>query len=267
MKWIKRILLAILGLVALVLLVFAGIIVFDAVFGSKTADFANVEYTDAEGNTLLGYLATPEGPGPHPGVLMIHEWWGLNEGITVMAEALAAEGYVVLAPDAYRGQVTGLFPRALWLRLTTPQEQIFNDVDAGLAHLRSLKNVDADRVASMGFCFGGGQSLQLGLRQSENLAMTIIYYGSVVTDPDLLRPLTEAQPVLGVFAEEDQQIFVEDVLEFEAALNSLGIENQIMIYPDVGHAFINEENFNQAGTAGDAWQEAVDFLAANLKGE
>jgi dienelactone hydrolase len=109
--------------------------------------------------------------------------------------------------------------------------------------------------------------LQLGLRQSENLAMTIIYYGAVVMEPELLRPLIEAQPVLGVFAEEDQQIFVDDVLEFEAAMNSLGIENQVTIYPDVGHGFINEHNFNQPGTAGDAWQEAVTFLADNFQNE
>ena len=107
--------------------------------------------------------------------VLFDKWWGLNEGITVLADALAQEGYVVLAADAYRGQVTSLFPRALWLRLTTPSDQIFADVDAALAHLRGLENVDPSRVASMGFCFGGGQSLQLGMRQSEKLSATIIY--------------------------------------------------------------------------------------------
>ena len=80
--------------------------------------------------------------------------------MTILADALAAEGYVVLAPDAYRGNVTAAFPRALWLRLTTPEEQVFNDVDASLAHLMSLENVDAERLASMGFCFGGNQGMR-----------------------------------------------------------------------------------------------------------
>jgi carboxymethylenebutenolidase len=117
----------------------------------------------------------------------------------------------------------------------------------------------------MGFCFGGGQSLQLGLRKSEKLAVTIIYYGTVVTVPDVLRPLQEASPVLGIFGEEDQQIFVEDVIEFEAALNSLDIPNEITIYEGVGHAFVNEDNYDEPGPAMEAWQQTLAFLESNLK--
>jgi len=264
--WIKRIGLAFLALVLIIILLFAGTILFDSLFGSDTADYTNVTYKDAAGQELLGYLAQPEDPGPHPAVLLIHEWWGLNEGMTVLADALAAEGYVVFAPDGYRGNVTAAFPRALWLRLTTPEEQVEADMDSALAYLRGLENVDTQRVASMGFCFGGGHSLQLGLRQSENLALTVIYYGAVVTDPDLLAPLTDGQPVLGIFAEEDNTIFPEEVLEFEAALNSLDIENEITIYPGVGHAFVTEDNYNQPGPAGDAWAQTLIFLEQNLMG-
>ncbi len=264
MKWVKRILLGLLALVLLLVGLFAGAVIFDALFGSDTADFANIEYENSAGEKLYGYLAQPEGPGPHPGILLIHEWWGLNEGITVLADALAEEGYVVFAADGYGGQVTASLPRALWLRITTPTEQVEADIDSGLAYLRALDGVDTDRVASMGFCFGGGHSLQLGLRQSENLALTIMYYGAVVTDPDLLRPLTDGQPVLGIFAEEDNTIFPAEVLEFEAALNSLDIENEITIYPGVGHAFVTEENYDQPGPAGDAWAQTLAFLKENL---
>ena len=262
--WLKRILLTLLAIFLLLIALFAGAIIFDSLFGSDTADFANIEYENMDGQKLYGYLATPQGPGPHPAVLLIHEWWGLNEGITTLADALAEEGYVVFAPDGYRGNVTAAFPRALWLRITMPEEQVEADMDSALDYLRDLDGVDAERVASMGFCFGGGHSLQLGLRQSENLALTIIYYGAVVTEPDLLRPLTEAQPVLGIFAEEDNTIFPAEVLEFEAALNSLDIENEITIYPGVGHAFLNEENYNQEGPAGDAWAQTLAFLEKNL---
>jgi carboxymethylenebutenolidase len=266
MKWLKRIGLGLLGLLALILLIFGGIIVFDSLFGPDTAEFTNITYQDEAGNELIGYLAQPEEPGTYPAVLLIHEWWGLNEGITVLADALAEEGYVVLAPDAYRGRVTAQFPRAIWLRLTTPEEQVFNDVDAALAHVMSLDNVDPERVASMGFCFGGGHSLQLGMRQSENLALTIMYYGAVVTEPELLRPLTDNQPVLGIFGEEDQSIPVEGVLEFEAALNSLSIPNEITIYEGVGHAFLTEENYDESGPAMEAWQQTLGFLAENFGG-
>ena len=261
MKWVKRIFLGLLAFVGVIVLIFAGIILFDSLFGTDSSEYANVTFTDSAGNQLNGYLAQPEGEGPFPAVLLIHEWWGFNEGMTVLADALAEEGYVVLAADAYRGQVTDQIARALWLRLTTPEEQVFNDVDTALFYLLDLPIVDKEKVASMGFCFGGGHSLQLGMRESENLAMTILYYGSVVTDLDLLRPLTDGQPVLGIFGGEDATIPVANVIEFEAALNSLEIPNQITVYEGVGHAFLNEDNYDQDGAAGDAWQETLAFLA------
>jgi carboxymethylenebutenolidase len=266
-QWIKRILVGLLVLLAAMILILGGIILFDSLFGPKTSDITNTTFTTGDGQELLAYVAAPDGPGPHPGVLLLHEWWGLNEGITVLADALADEGYVVFAPDAYRGRVTSQIPRALWLRLTTPEEQVKDDLDAALMALRARPDVDTSRVASMGFCFGGGHSLMLGLRESENLALTILYYGDVITDANLLEPLMDSQGVLGVFAEEDQQIFVEDVLEFESALNTLDIPNEITIYPGVGHAFITEENFNEPGMAGEAWQQALDFLARNFQPE
>jgi carboxymethylenebutenolidase len=263
-QWLKWIAVGVIGLIGLLVLVLAGTALYDSQTGARTADNINIEYTTADGQRLTGYLATPDTPGPHPAVLLIHEWWGLNHGITVLADALAADGYVVFAPDVYRGKLAETIPYALWLRLGTPTEQVYADVDSALTWLRARDDVDSQRVASMGFCFGGGHSLQLGMRQSENIALTIIYYGAVVTDPDLLRPLVDGQPVLGIFGEEDASIPTQDVLEFEAALNSLNIENEITIYPGVGHAFLNEDNYNQPGTANDAWQQTLAFLAENL---
>lgn len=266
MKWIRRILLGFLGIVLLLFLVGAGTIIYDSLAGTTPDEFTNVTYSGPDGQQLIGYLAEPDEPGPHPAVLLIHEWWGLNEGMTVLADALAEEGYVVLAPDAYRNRVTSMFPRALWLTLTTPEEQVFSDVDGALDYLISLDNVDTERVATMGFCFGGGHSLQLGMRKSQSLALTIIYYGALVTEPELLRPLTDAQPVLGVFAGEDAMITRENVIEFEAALNSLNIENEITIYEGAEHGFLNEENYNQPGAAGDAWKQTLAFLERNFGG-
>ena len=190
---------------------------------ADSSEFTNVTYSGPEGQNLKGYLALPEGPGPHPTVLLIHEWWGLNQGMTVMADALAAEGYVVLAADAYRGKLTDSVPRALYLRSQFPSEQVQADLDAALDFLQSHEAVDKDRVASMGFCFGGGESLQLGLRQSENLAVTVIYYGAVVTDPGLLTPFTEGQAVLGVFAESQVRTYVTPSLVTSSLLSSSSI--------------------------------------------
>lgn len=264
--WLRRILLGFVGLIAACVLLFFAFLLYDRTTGAQTIDHTNVSYTSATGQELVGYLATPDEPGTYPAVLLIHEWWGLNEGMPILADALADEGYVVFAPDAYRQKLAQSVPYALWLRLGTPTEQVYEDVDAALAWLMARDDVDTSRIASMGFCFGGGHSLQLGMRQSENLALTVIYYGAVVTEPDLLRPLTDGQPVLGIFGEDDQTIPLEEVVEFEAALNSLNIENEITVYPDVGHAFLNEDNFEEAGAAGDAWRQTLEFLEANLGG-
>ena len=264
LKWLKRIALAAIGLIGLLLLVLLGVVLYDSQTGARTIDNINTTYTSSNGQTLTGYMAVPDGPGPHPAVLLIHEWWGLNHGITILADALASEGYVVFAPDVYRDKLAETIPYALWLRLGTPTEQVYADVDSALTWLRSQEKVDPERVASLGFCFGGGHSLQLGMRQSENLTLTIMYYGAVVTEPNLLRPLVDGQPVLGIFGEEDRSIPTQEVLEFEAALNSLNIENEITIYPHVGHAFLNEDNYDQPGAAGDAWQQTLTFLAENL---
>lgn len=260
----KRILLIALAVLALAVAIPVGIVAVDAAFGLDTADYANTTFTEAGGNELLGYLAEPDGPGPHPAVLMLHEWWGLNEEITVLAEALAAEGYVVFVPDAYRGRVTSQIPRALYLRLGTPEEQVKADLDAALEYLISRPNVDSERVASLGFCFGGGHSLLLSLRHPETIPVTVIYYGDVIGDPAVLEPLANSRGVLGIFGEEDAQISVAEVLAFESALNAIGIPNDITVYPGVGHAFLTEENYDQPGLASDAWRQTLDFLAKNL---
>jgi carboxymethylenebutenolidase len=265
-SWLKRISIAVVIVLALAILVPLAWALGDALLGSSARDVANVAYKDDDGNELAGYLARPEGAGPHPAILLLHEWWGLNHEITALADALAREGYVVFAPDAYRGRVGDSVPGALWLRLTTPDTQIHADLDSALAYLRALPEVAPARVASMGFCFGGQQSLQLSLRQPENLAATVMYYGAVVTAPELLRPLADDdQPVLGIFGETDNSIPVAEVEQFAAALDGLGIANEVTIYPGVGHAFVNDENYDQPGPAGAAWRQAVEFLGRQLQ--
>ena len=266
MIWLKRISLGILATLALLVVVIGGVMVYDLNAGPQTADNSNSRYTGVDGIERLGYLTAPDGDGPFPAVLLLHEWWGLNAEMAVLAEALAAEGYVVFAPDVYRGRLATTVPGALYLRLGTPEEQVSADVDAALAYLRGRDNVDAGRVASLGFCFGGANGMQLALRQPQNLAGTIIYYGAVETEVEAVRPLRNQHPILGIFGEEDSSIPVTNVRAFEAALNSLNIPNEIVIYPGEGHAFLNDHNYNQPGTvAADAWQRTLSFLAENLR--
>jgi carboxymethylenebutenolidase len=261
--WLKRIALGLLALLLVLVLLVGGLIAYDALFGPEVTAVTNISYAGPDGHSLHGYLAQPDGPGPHPAVLLIHEWWGLNQDITALADTLAAEGYVVLAPDAYRGRTTNLIPRAIWLVSTTPQPQIGSDMDSALAHLRQLDNVDPARVGSVGFCFGGRQSLWLGLRQPEQIAATVTFYGGPETDIEALRPLS--QPVLGIFGREDSSIPLADVAAFERSLQQLNVEHTVTIYDGVGHAFLNSENIHIPGPARDAWQQMLAFLNTHLQ--
>jgi carboxymethylenebutenolidase len=198
-----------------------------------------------------------------PAVVMIHENRGLNEHIKMMADTLAKEGYVVLAVDLFNGQVASNQEEAGPLSgavRDNPAEAIAN-LRAAVRYLASLENVDASMISSLGWCFGGQQSLQLALNTEPNypLASTVIYYGRLVTDPQELSKIK--WPVLGVFGDQDDSIPVENVTSFKAALDSIGIPNEIYIYEGVGHAFANPSGDNYAPEqTADAWQKTLAFL-------
>jgi carboxymethylenebutenolidase len=225
----------------------------------------NVTYQATDGTTLEGYLAVPEsGSGPFPAVLMIHEWWGLNQDITALADALAEEGFVVLAPDAFRGSVAQTPRKARQQISETPRQQIFADLDAALDFVMDHPRVNENRVGSLGFCFGGTHSMLLGTRRSDLAAVATFYGGGPITDSSNLGRLGREAPVLGVFGEEDGSIPVSEVEQFEAALESRNADATITIYPGVGHAFVGSENYDQGGTAEAAWNQMVRFFEENL---
>jgi carboxymethylenebutenolidase len=270
-----KILLAVVGVVVLALV---GAILFDTLMPSqRVTDFTNVTFTDAGGTTAGGttaggataggathhaYLAKPEGAGPHPGVLLIHEFFGLNADIVAKADILAREGYTVLAVDAYGGKTTKQLLRAILFVTTTPQERISRNVDAGYAYLAGLEGVDPGRIGAAGFCFGGTQVMQLGTRNPDLAAAAIFYGSGPIQDPAELGVMGQNGPVLGIFGEQDQSIPVDQVKGFKLAMDARGIENQVTIYPGVGHAFVHADNITAPGAAQDAWRELLDFLAA-----
>lgn len=212
-----------------------------------------------------GYLVYPKNGSGLPAVVMIHEWWGLNQNIKNMAEQLAREGYVVLAVDLYGGEVATEANRARELSSavgSNPQVAIEN-MQAAVKHLSSLQNVNSSHIASLGWCFGGGQSLQLALNTEQPLAATVIYYGNLVTDQNELSKID--WPVLGIFGSADQSIPVDTVRQFESALDADRIENEIYIYEGVGHAFANPSGDNYAPEeTADAWAKTLDFLKRHV---
>ncbi len=263
---IRRVLLGLVITVAVLLLVVVGVVVGDSQAFEGARDVTNVEYPAADGSTLVGYLAQPEGDStPRPAVLMVHEWWGLTAELAEMADILAEQGYVVLAPDTYRGRVATTVPGALALRISADTARVDGDMQGAFDYLASLPNVDPQRIAVMGFCYGGGVALRHGVNNPQIVA-TINLYGETVDDPaNFGALLTTGRPVLGIFGADDAQIPVSEAEAFADALTEAGIPGEVTIYPGVGHAFVNPQTISD-GAARDAWAQITAFLADNLSG-
>lgn len=219
--------------------------------------------------TSASYIATENNNtssnNKFPAIVMIHEWWGLNDNIKNMANLLAKEGYVVLAVDLFN-EVAANPEQASELTQAirdNPTTAIAN-LKSAVQYLKSLPNVNPDKIASLGWCFGGQQSLQLALNSEEHpLSATIIYYGRLATDPEILSEIK--WPVLGIFGDQDKSISVDSVKQFEDALNKNVIPNEIYIYEGVGHAFANPSGDNYAPQeTQDAWEKTISFLKKYL---
>lgn len=221
-------------------------------------------YAELGEQLVYGYFVAPSDMfEPLPAVIMIHEWWGLNDNIRAMADRLAGEGYIVLAVDLYGGKVAGNSAEARELMLA-----VVEDPESANANIRSAyefvsATAGAPRVASLGWCFGGGWSLNTAQLFPDDLDATVIYYGQVTSDEDKLRPINS--PILGIFAEQDTGIKVSSVKAFGEALANLRKNHDIHIYPGVGHAFANPtgNNYNEAA-ATDAWRRTLEFLDLHL---
>ena len=227
------------------------------------ADSQSVSYKSGD-ETVNALLHTPKGKAPFPAIVVIHEWWGLNDWVKEQASKLADQGYVALAIDLYRGKVATTPDEAHEIMRGVPQDRATRDLLAATSYLRSQKNVDPKRVGSIGWCMGGGYSLDLALNDPQ-LRAAVINYGHLATDDATLKKINAA--ILGIFGGQDRGIPVADVNKFESQLKALGKKVEIHIFPDAGHAFENPNNKQgyRADDAAQAWKFTVDFLAKNLK--
>jgi carboxymethylenebutenolidase len=201
-----------------------------------------------------------------PAVIMIHENRGLNDNIKSMANTLAREGYVILAVDLFKGQIAQTSQQAQQLAGSARSNSALtiSNLQAAVKYVSSLPFVDSSKIASIGWCFGGGQSLQLAIHSEQHpLVATILYYGTpLVTDKQELSKIR--WPVLGIFGDKDQAIPLSNIQQFKTALDSTGIPNEIHVYKGLGHAFANPSGANYApNETVDAWQKTLAFLKKN----
>ncbi len=219
-----------------------------------------------EDEVSTGYLAVPQGTGPFPALVIVHEWNGLVDRVRELADDLAAEGYVTLAVDLFDAR-TGSNPEenmALVGEVRGNQEKMIANMNAAVAYLRARPDVTG-RVGAMGWCFGGGIAMTYGLDGDEHEA-TAIFYGALVDDPARLASLNHE--VYGTFARLDQGPSPESVESFEAALGAAGIENDLHIYDEVNHGFwlhVDQEPNLRSGPALDAWQRLKSYLDRTLR--
>lgn len=210
-------------------------------------------------------LVTPEGKGPFPGVVVIHEWWGLDAWVKDQARALAKEGYLALAVDLYKGKVTSKESEAHQLMMGLPPDRAQRDLKAAFAYLQSRPDVKRDRIGAIGWCMGGRYTLALAV-EAPALAAAVAYYGSPPTDEAAIAKIQA--PVLGNFGAEDKGPAPEQVKAFEAAMKKAGKSADLKVYEGAGHAFANVNNpwggYREAA-AKDAWARTTAFLAKHLK--
>ncbi len=255
------------GVLALVVVLGAFLAISIALDGRGSAarldSVTNTTIPGDGGPDVRAYVAKPSTPGPHPVVVMIHEFWGLNPDIVSKADLLAKEGYLVVAPDVFRGSTTGYIPKAIYQVISTPADEVNQDLDAVVKWTARQPEVDSSRTGIVGFCFGGRSSLLYSLH-NPTLQATAVFYGEPVTDPKRLAKLQG--PVLGIFGGADTSIPIAKVKAFESALKEAGVESTVTIYPNQPHAFVkNAAGIEAGGAQGAAWSEMLRFFQGALQ--
>jgi carboxymethylenebutenolidase len=212
----------------------------------------------ATGN-FTGFQVSPRGPGCRGAIIVIHEWWGLNDWVKEQAVKLAANGYVALALDLYRGRVTSNVSEARKLRRALRQERAIVDMKAAFDHLAARSDVDAEHICALGWSMGGGLALHLAVHEPR-LAACVVNYGPLPNNPAEIQNIHA--PVLGIFGYSDRGIPPRKVRAFENYMKAAGKRVEIEIYTGAGHAFENPANLRgyRPEAAAAAWSRTLEFL-------
>lgn len=219
---------------------------------------------------IKGFLAVPEGEDKYPAIVMIQEWWGLNDWIKDNAKRLAGQGYIVLAPDLYRGKVAEEPAKAGELMKGLPKDRALRDLKGAVSFLVDQPGVKKDKIGCIGWCMGGGYALDLSL-DDKRVSACVICYGRTTTEANKLKGLNAA--VLGIFGEDDKGIPADGVKKFEEALKKADKKvESIQIYKGAGHGFMRTANPNKKENpeyreeqAKDAWKRIDAFFEKTLK--
>ena len=243
---------------------FAILLILVCLCSIATAD--EVTYGTADGKDMKGFLAMPDGDAKCGAIILIHEWWGLNDDIRKKAEGFAKLGYVALAVDLYGGKSTTEASQARQLAgaVRNNRDAAFTNLKAAVDYLKKNDRVDAKRMAAIGWCFGGGWSYEMA-KNGLGVKASVIYYGFFNPADDLSKMRAE---ILGHFAENDRAIRIDNVKEFQAKLKTAAGDHEVYIYPNTTHGFASRKgaNPNYAAEAAElADRRTVEFLKKRMK--
>lgn len=219
---------------------------------------------DVQGQSNNGYLALPAGTGPWPGVVVIQEWWGLDNHIKSIADRLAAEGFAAIAPDLYNGQVATEPDEARKLRMALVWDEALTVIQGAINFLVGYKQVSPKKVGLVGFCMGGGLTWHAAAKLSSVGAAAPFYGGGPeMTDEEVARI---SAPVLAVFGELDEGVSPQVAYKRAGQMDKAGVKHETVTYPGAHHAFFNDTRpvyHPQAAAA--AWQRLVMLFKENLQ--
>ncbi len=214
-------------------------------------------------DTVSAYLAEPEGSGQFPALIVVHEWWGLTPWMKGNADEFAKKGFVALAVDLFRGEVTSDPKVAMEMSRNLSKERAVEDLKAAYNYLDAMAKVNKNKIGSIGWCFGGGYSFQTALNEP-GLAACVVNYGNLSDNVNELEKIK--CPVLCIFGTEDQVYSPSYVKNFEEAAKDAGLKTSVHFYEGVGHAFMNPGNKTGYGKkqSEEAWKVINEFLDKNL---
>jgi carboxymethylenebutenolidase len=217
--------------------------------------------TDSNDSGPRGYLVRPAGDEPRPGIVLIQEWWGVEPHVRALAQRLASEGYAVLVPDLYHGQIATEPDDARKLLMTAMSniERVVHEVTLALDYLRADPLVHPKKLGLMGFCMGGTVTFKVACRYPHLAAISPWYGGGIDPEKESIEALNA--PIMAVYGALDQGIPVSKVHALEHALRAAGKDVTVHVYPDAGHAFLNDTHGSyHAESAADAWAKLLAFL-------
>ena len=215
---------------------------------------------ERDGIQVSGYLSRPSA-APRAGMIVIQEWWGLNDDIKEIADRYAAEGYLALAPDMYHGQVASEPDEAMKLAMALERDRAATEIDAAIGWLKASQGVA--KVGCVGFCMGGGLTLATALRPSSGVDAAHVYYGGGMPEGAALSQIRV--PVMGSYGGEDASLPAERVDELREALTSSGVENDIKLYEGAGHSFFNQGHAHHPAAAADSWERSKAWFGRHLQ--